>query len=159
MKTDATIKKNHSSVRFLYGALGLTSTALGIIGAFLPVMPTTCFLLVALWAFSKSSPRLHAWLWNHKRFGRSLQRWTKYRVIPKEAKCAAVLSMTGSLLYLTFFVDVGTVGFALAAGGMAIGAYFVLRAPSEASGTATPASGKAPSSSIQTTRSSVRSPT
>lgn len=48
--------------KLLYATLGLAATALGIIGVWLPGLPTTPFILVALWAFSHSSERLHAWL-------------------------------------------------------------------------------------------------
>ena len=48
--------------RILYGALGLFCTILGIIGVWVPGLPTTVFILIALWAFSKSSERLHTWL-------------------------------------------------------------------------------------------------
>ncbi|MBL4636771.1 MAG: YbaN family protein [Kofleriaceae bacterium] len=116
--------------RALYCALGLFATSLGIIGALLPVMPTTCFMLVALWAFSKSSPRLHKWLWEHKRFGASLRRWEEHRCIPIEAKVAALVSMTGSLLFVLLFTPLA--GFALAAtiAFLALGAVVVLRIPS-----------------------------
>lgn|GEM_PF-850773 len=48
--------------RILYGALGIVCTVLGIIGVWVPGLPTTVFILIALWAFSKSSERMHAWL-------------------------------------------------------------------------------------------------
>ena len=48
--------------KILYGALGLIATGLGIVGVWLPGLPTTVFILIALWAFSNSSPRLHRWL-------------------------------------------------------------------------------------------------
>lgn len=47
--------------RILYGALGLACTGLGILGIWLPGLPTTVFVLIALWAFSKSSTRLYRW--------------------------------------------------------------------------------------------------
>lgn len=55
-------KKNSFGKRIAYGALGLLSTALGIIGVWVPGMPTTIFILIALWAFSNSSERLYKWL-------------------------------------------------------------------------------------------------
>ena len=51
-----------SSKRFLLALLGIACSALGIIGVWVPGVPTTIFLLIALWAFSNSSQRLHAWL-------------------------------------------------------------------------------------------------
>lgn len=120
--------------RWGYCGLGLVSTSLGIVGAFLPVMPTTCFMLLAIWAFSKSSPRLHRWLWEHKTLGASLRRWQDHRCIPASAKLAAVLSMTGSMTYLVLLTDLGGRGLGAAGGFMALGAYFVLRAPSRPSG-------------------------
>lgn len=50
-------------------ALGWVCVALGIAGLFLPVMPTTVFLLIAAWAFSHSSHRFHRWLYDHPRLG------------------------------------------------------------------------------------------
>jgi uncharacterized membrane protein YbaN (DUF454 family) len=48
--------------KLAYGCLGLITTALGIVGVWVPGLPTTVFILIALWAFSQSSERLHAWL-------------------------------------------------------------------------------------------------
>ncbi len=81
--------------------LGLVSTALGIIGVFVPGLPTTIFLIIALWAFSRSSDRLKLWLWDHPKFGPGLRAWHLHRVIPKRAKISAVVVMLLSLALLT----------------------------------------------------------
>lgn len=48
--------------KILYALLGFATTALGILGVWVPGLPTTVFILIALWAFSQSSHRLHRWL-------------------------------------------------------------------------------------------------
>lgn len=84
-------------MRLLYLGLGLVMVGLGIIGAFLPIMPTTIFLIVAAWAFARSSQRLHDWLYNHPRFGRSLRDWSRQGVIPPSAKFWAISMQAASL--------------------------------------------------------------
>lgn len=84
--------------------IGWFFVALGGIGIFLPVLPTTPFLLISLWAFSSSSPRLHNWLYTHPRFGPWLVAWSRYHVIPVKAKILAVSMMLGSWLYVTLAV-------------------------------------------------------
>lgn len=66
---------------------------LGIIGAFLPVLPTTPFLLLAAWLYSKSSPRLHNWIINHKYLGPPLRDWQERGVIGMKAKIIATLML------------------------------------------------------------------
>ncbi len=88
-------------------AFGCLNVGLGILGMILPVMPTTVFLLIALWAFSKSSLRFHHWLYNHPRLVRTLRAWHAHGVIPARAKMAAVTMMSGSLVYVTLFVAQG----------------------------------------------------
>jgi len=83
-------------------ALGCLMLALGIIGAFLPVMPTTIFLILAAWCFARSSPRLEAWLLNHPRFGPGLRRWREEGAVPRRAKLMACLGM--AIGYCVFFV-------------------------------------------------------
>ncbi len=78
---------------------GLVCVGLGIIGMFLPVMPSTIFFLIGLWAFSRSSVRFHDWLYNHPRFGQSLRDWHQHRAIPLKAKMVAV-----GLISLSFVV-------------------------------------------------------
>lgn len=81
-------------------AFGFLNVGLGMIGAILPIMPTTVFLLIALWAFSKSSPRFHAWLFHHPRFGPTLQAWQRERAIPTPAKVLALTMMAVSIAWL-----------------------------------------------------------
>jgi hypothetical protein len=86
-------------------AFGWLNVAIGIVGIVVPGLPTTVFLIVALWAFSKSSVRFQHWLWNHPRFGPSLRSWHEHRVIPVKAKVMAATMMSASFLYVTFFVS------------------------------------------------------
>jgi uncharacterized membrane protein YbaN (DUF454 family) len=88
-------------------AFGWINIGLGVGGMFLPVMPTTVFLLIALWAFSRSSRRFHHWLYNHPTLGRTLRDWHRHRVIPPRVKILAVSMMTVSLSYVTLFLAEG----------------------------------------------------
>src|SRR4051812_7637760 len=72
--------------RWLLLGLAWVCILLGIVGIILPVMPTVPFLLVAAWAASRSSPRLHHWLHNHPRFGVLLRNWEEAQVVPRSAK-------------------------------------------------------------------------
>ena len=84
--------------------LGWVAVALGAIGVVVPGMPTTVFLLIALWAFSKCSTRFHRWLYNHKTLGPPIRDWHERRVIPAHAKAAAIAMMTMSVAILAMFV-------------------------------------------------------
>lgn len=75
--------------RALFFVLGLALTALGIVGAFLPLLPTTVFLILAAACFARSSPRLEAWILNHKQFGPLVLNWREHGVIPPRAKALA----------------------------------------------------------------------
>ena len=82
--------------RWLLLGLAALMVLLGIIGLFLPVMPTVPFLIVAAWAASRSSPRLHRWLYSHPRFGRQLRDWNEAGVVPRRAKWITTVMMAGS---------------------------------------------------------------
>ncbi|MEN2784953.1 YbaN family protein [Sphingomonas qilianensis] len=84
----------HPAVRAGWLALGLINVALGIIGAVLPLMPTTIFLIMAAACFARSSPRLEAWLLGHPRFGPTLRAWREQGAIPRRAKIAACTGIT-----------------------------------------------------------------
>ena len=94
-------------VRYGLIAFGWLNIGLGVLGMFLPVMPTTVFLLIALWAFSRSSQRFHRWLYTHPTLGRTLRDWHSHGVIPPRVKILAVSMMTVSLSYVTLFLAEG----------------------------------------------------
>lgn len=83
-------------MRTIYMMAGLFMTALGIVGAFLPLLPTTPFLLVAVWCFSRSSPRLEQWLLTHRTFGPPLINWKREGAISGRTKVVAVSLIVAS---------------------------------------------------------------
>jgi len=92
--------KSRSLVRMAYAALAGIALALGVIGLFLPVIPTTPFVIVAAWAAAKGSPRLHQWLWNHPQIGPLLHAWYTKRAVPRRAKWFACITMSISWISL-----------------------------------------------------------
>ena len=80
--------------RWAWTAAGMLMVALGVIGALLPVMPTTIFLILALACFSRASPRLEHWLLHHPRFGAPLRQWREHRAVSRRGKALACLGMT-----------------------------------------------------------------
>jgi uncharacterized membrane protein YbaN (DUF454 family) len=79
--------------RIPYFCLGWLMVALGFIGAFVPLMPTTVFLILASWFFARSSPRLEAWLLGHPQFGSTLRAWNETGAVPRGAKIMACIGM------------------------------------------------------------------
>jgi len=116
-------------VKSLYFLLGCFFSGLGAIGAVVPGLPTTPFMLLALWAFSKSSQRLHDWLYAHPLFGPPLQQWRSHRVISAEAKLLAVATMVASFIYLAFFTAVSIWVKVFIGLVMLYGAAFILSKP------------------------------
>lgn len=112
--------------QWMYIILGWLFFATGFIGIFLPVLPTTPLMILALWAFSKGSARMHHWLYTHPRFGNMLQQWDKYRVIPIKAKMMAMTFMSASAIYLIFFSPVPSYAVFMSVGCMIGAATYVL---------------------------------
>lgn len=88
--------------RHFYRILGFLFVALGAIGAVLPLMPTTVFLLVAAWAFAKSSPEWHQWLREHPRFGELICCWEDHHAMPMRAKRIAWITLAISYAFTAF---------------------------------------------------------
>lgn len=78
--------------------IGFISLALGALGIFVPLLPTTPFLLLSAFAFANSSERMHQWLLDHNIFGPLIDNWRQHRAISRRAKVVSVLSMVAILL-------------------------------------------------------------
>ena len=89
--------------KMAYFCLGWVCLGLGILGVFLPLLPTTPFILVAAFGFSKSSERFHAWLLEHKVFGQLVRDWQERGAIRTQAKVIATVSIV-LMLSLSFYL-------------------------------------------------------
>lgn len=87
-----------------YFCLGWICVVLGALGVILPLLPTTPFILVAAFAFSKSSKRFHSWLLNHRVFGPLVTDWEQNGVIRLPAKILATVSIVLMLSLSFYFV-------------------------------------------------------
>lgn len=97
------LKPSHDPLTsFLYVAAGWACVGIAVIGAILPLVPTTPFLLLASWCFFRGSPRIHSWLHRSKWFGPTLDDWHHYRGIRRSVKARTLVLVAavvvGSLL-------------------------------------------------------------
>lgn len=100
--------------RHLYLCLGYGSLALGVIGIFLPVLPTTPFVLLAVWFFARSNPAMAERLYRHPRFGHLLTTWRDQRAIPRRAKIYALTMLAVSYGLILWLMDSHVLPFVLA---------------------------------------------
>ncbi|AKG18183.1 membrane protein [Moraxella bovoculi] len=89
-------------VRWVFFLLGFAFVGLAILGAVLPGMPTTVFILLAGYCWAKSSERFYGWLMHHKIFGKMLRDWEERRAMPRFAKYLAWSMMTSSCVFMYF---------------------------------------------------------
>ena len=118
-----------SPLRAVWLAVGLGAVLLAALGVVLPLLPTTPFLLVAVYAFARSSDRWHAWLRTHRVFGPIVSDWRRYRAIDRRAKIVGVASMAG-VFGVSLAVGAGPVMLAVQAVVLTAAAAFVLSRPS-----------------------------
>ena len=111
----------------IYNLIGGISLSLGILGVFLPLLPSTCFVLLATWAFAKSSPRFHAWLYFKSPFANSIQNWQQHRMIPYKVKWIASLSLSVSFILTAILIQQPTVLIGIGIGMAALLAYLFSR--------------------------------
>lgn len=89
-------------MKILLVVLGCISCVLGIVGIFVPLLPTTPFLLLSAAFWVRSSPRLYGWLLEHPCFGEYVRNFRENRAIPLRAKIISLTLMWGTMLYCIF---------------------------------------------------------
>lgn len=114
--------------KYLHLTLGWLCVALGFIGAVLPVMPTTGFLILAAFFFTKGSPRLRQWLLNHAHFGPTIRAWEETGAIPRRIKILSISMMMLSFVPTTL-MGVPWPWIAVQAVLIALGALYILTRP------------------------------
>jgi len=116
-------------LRPLYFVLGVAFLAIGVVGVFLPLIPTTGPLLLSAFLFARSSERMHSWLVDHPRFGRFIGDFQGGQGIPLRTKVVAISSMSAAFTYSIGWV-LPTLALQLAMGAVwAWAAWYVLHLP------------------------------
>lgn len=88
--------------KYLWRAAGLLSVGCAYIGAIVPGIPTTSFLLLALWCFGKGSPALQKWILEHPIFGPYVVNWTEKRIYPTKAKYIMLVCILLSFAWILY---------------------------------------------------------
>lgn len=90
-------------MKLLLSGLGLISLSLGVIGIFLPLLPTTPFLLLSAFLFAKSSDKLYNWLLNHKILGRIITNFRDNKSIPLKTKILSITVLWSTMSISIFY--------------------------------------------------------
>ena len=98
--------KIHKPVFF---TIGILSLSLGYVGIVVPGLPTTVFILIAAWAFSKCSTKFTYWIENHRLFGPMVLNWKQYRGLSRRAKKVAILTIIPTFAF-TIFIAFSLIG-------------------------------------------------
>lgn len=118
---------NNSIYRQCVFTLGVVSAGLGIVGVFLPILPTTPFMLLAAWCFVRSSEKAHQWLYRQPLIGEALRDWDRNKAISRKAKVMAVSMMTVSLIVMWMKVTIVPLKIAVTAILVSVGLFLVSR--------------------------------
>ena len=114
--------------RMLWNIAGLTFFAIGVVGAFVPILPTVVFMLLAAYCFARGSERLHGWLTNHRQFGPAIHDWHQHGAIRRPAKRMAMVAIAFSF---ALSAGVGVADWVMAVQALALGgvSVFILTRP------------------------------
>ncbi|WP_290872736.1 YbaN family protein [Aquabacterium sp.] len=113
-------------------SVGALCFAIGIVNAFIPLLPTTVFLLIGLWAYGKGDPAMRERLLQHPKFGPGLRRWVERREISRKGKVAAVLGITVSACFTAAMIGPKPITWAIVAGLCGLSAWLATRAEPDA---------------------------
>ena len=97
----------HAAVRALWLVAGAAALLLGLLGIVVPLLPTTPFVLLAAFCFSRGSQRWDHWLLNHPRLGPPVRDWRQHRAVPLRAKQWATAMMAASSLWAWWVIPSG----------------------------------------------------
>ncbi len=124
------------TARLAWATLGLVCVGLGLIGVVVPGLPTTGFMVAAAAAFSKSSPRLEAWVLSLPKVGPAVQAYRAGLGMPMKAKVTAIAMMATAIAISSFLLDSWLIrGVVIGAG--VIGTVVILRVPTRSAGVVT----------------------
>lgn len=108
---------------------GWFSLVMGVIGIFLPLLPTTPFILLAAACFARSSPRFYAWITSHHRYGPMIANYLAGRGLPVKAKVMAISLLWISVSFTLFIVSLLWAKLAMLATALAVSLYIIWRLP------------------------------
>ncbi len=91
-------------LRWAWWLLAYVSLGVGIVGIVLPVLPTTPFVLLSVWAAARGSKRLHRWLLAHPQFGPLIVNWEQHGAVSRKAKWLATLTMMLAAVLMLWYV-------------------------------------------------------
>jgi hypothetical protein len=112
--------------RIILLGIGWLCVGLAFAGAFVPGIPTTIFLIIALWAFARSSKKFHSWLLNHRRFGPILHNWQTHKVVPRKAKILMVILQISAVIIIHYSINNVLITFGLAVILILVASYVLL---------------------------------
>ncbi len=121
----AVTRVKNKALKMLLIFIGWLSVVLGVIGIFLPIMPTTPFLLLAAACFVRTSPKFYQWLVGHPRLGKYLVYYLEGKGIPLKAKIYTIALITISMSITTYIVPVTAVKILLPLVGVLVALYIV----------------------------------
>ena len=114
-------------IRFFLRTVAVVFFAIGIVGIFLPILPTTPFILIAAACYARSSVRFYNAMMNHPKLGPPLRRWKEKGAISRKNKKAALSILAISLIPTIIFVPVLTVKVLLVVVGISVALFLATR--------------------------------
>lgn len=118
--------KLHSIKRIIFICIGSMFLVFGVIGIFLPVIPTTPFLLLASFFYFRSSERMYCWLINHKLLGAYIYYYLTYKAIPQKTRIGAIIFLWSTLFLSMVIIDSSHLRIFLAVVGIAVSVHLLL---------------------------------